>query len=118
MLAFPTRKSQLFRTRAISCRIMDTFRDELQETIAEIHRTYIWHVDVSVDGNASRSHKTDFIEKMVVILIRDRNFKCFKAENKELALDQKLNSQNCGNLKLCFLWLEKRILKTSTNGDI
>jgi hypothetical protein len=43
-----------------------------------------------------------------IILITEWNFKCFKIENEELVLE-KINTQDCGNIKLCLLWLEQTI---------
>ena len=39
-----------------------TYRDVQQELIAEIQRTSIWPVVVTVDGNISQYNKTDFID--------------------------------------------------------
>ena len=39
-----------------------TYRDIQQELIAEIQRSSIWPVVVTVDGNISKYYKTDFID--------------------------------------------------------
>jgi hypothetical protein len=64
------------------------YREVQPELIAEIHRTAIWPVVVSVDGNISITEKTDFIDRdgSYTILIPDGSFKSFKAEFKGLAL--------------------------------
>jgi hypothetical protein len=58
-----------------------------QELIVEIHRTAIWPVVVSVDGNISMPDKTDFIDRdgSYIILIPDGNIDIFKAEFRRLA---------------------------------
>jgi len=63
------------------------YRDVQQELIAEIHRTAIWPVVVSVDGNISIPEKTDFIDRdgSYIILIPDGSLKSFKAQFKVLA---------------------------------
>jgi hypothetical protein len=59
-----------------------------QELIAEIHRTGIWPVVITVDGNISKPEKTDFIhtEGSYIILIPDGNIKSFLAEVNGLAI--------------------------------
>jgi hypothetical protein len=49
------------------------------ELIAEIQRTSIWLVVVTVDGNISKTEKTDFIDRdgSYIILIPDGNIKSF-----------------------------------------
>jgi len=66
-----------------------TYRDVLQELIAEIHRTANWPVVVSVDGNINKPEKSDFIDRdgSYIILIPDGNFKSFEAEITGLARD-------------------------------
>jgi hypothetical protein len=51
-----------------------------QELIKEFHRNSIWTVVVSVDGNISKHHKTDFIDRNYnyIILIPDGNIKIFQ----------------------------------------
>jgi hypothetical protein len=68
-----------------------TYRDVRQELIAEIQRTAIWPVVVSVDGNISKNVKTDFIDKDggYIILIPDGNIKSFLVEILGLILDKK-----------------------------
>ena len=68
-------------------------RDVQQELIAEIHRTAIWPVVVTVDGNISEITKTDFIDRggSYIILIPDGNLKSFKAEIRGLAGGQNLS---------------------------
>jgi len=54
-----------------------TYRDVQQELIAQIHRTFIWPVVVTVDGNISVPEKSNFINKdgNYIILIPDGNIK-------------------------------------------
>ena len=63
------------------------YRDVQQELITEIHRTSIWPVVVTVDGNISIPVKTEFIDRdsSYIILIPDGNIKSFKAEINRLA---------------------------------
>ena len=63
------------------------YRDVQQELIAEIHKTSIWPVVVTVDGNISISKNSDFIDRdgSYIILIPDGNIKTFKAEINRLA---------------------------------
>jgi hypothetical protein len=53
-----------------------------QELIAEIQRSSIWPVVVTVDGNISIPENSDFIERdgSYIILIPDGNLKIFKSE--------------------------------------
>ena len=66
-----------------------TYRDVQQELIAEIHRTSIWPVVVTVDGNISKTYKTDFIDRdgSYIILLQNGNFKRFEAEINGIAKD-------------------------------
>jgi hypothetical protein len=59
-----------------------------KEMIAEIQRTAVWPVVVKIDGNISKSKKTDFIDKdgSYITLITDGNIKSFEAEIKGLAV--------------------------------
>jgi len=59
-----------------------TYRDVQKELIAEIHRTSIWPVVVTVDGNIRKPNKTDFIDRdgSYIILIPDGDIKSLKAE--------------------------------------
>ena len=68
-----------------------TYRDVQQELIAEIHRTAIWPVVVTVDGNISKHTKTDFIDRdgSYIILIPDGKLNIFEAEINGLAVGQK-----------------------------
>jgi hypothetical protein len=53
-----------------------------QELIAEIHRTSIWPVLVTIDGNISIPEESDFIDLDVnyIILIPDANINILKTE--------------------------------------
>jgi hypothetical protein len=64
------------------------YREVQQELNAEIHRTTIWPVVVSVDGNISMPEKTGFIDRdgSYIMLIPDGSFKRFKAGFLGLAL--------------------------------
>jgi len=65
-----------------------TYRVIQQELIAEIHRTSIWPVVVTVDSNISIPVKTDFIDRdgSYIILTPDGNITNFKTEFNGLAL--------------------------------
>jgi len=56
-----------------------TYRDVQQELIAEIWRTSLWPVIVTVDGNVSNPDVTDFIDEdsSYIILIPDGNIHSF-----------------------------------------
>jgi hypothetical protein len=86
-----------------------TYSDVQQELIAEIHRTAIWPVVVTVDGNIIKSNKTDFIDRdgSYIILIPDGNIKSIIVEILGLVLHEKTNSQNSLILKHGLLWLEQ-----------
>ena len=64
-----------------------TYRDVQQELIVEIHSTAIWPVVVIVDGNISKTDKTEFIDTddSYIILIPDGNINSFMAEMTGLA---------------------------------
>ena len=63
------------------------YRDVQQELIAEILRTFIWPVVVTVDGNINKPNKTEFIDRdgSYIILIPDGNIKSFQVEFNGLA---------------------------------
>jgi len=67
-----------------------TYRDVQQELIAEIHRTAIWPVVVTVDGNISVPEKTDFIDGdgSYIILIPDGKYESVETEIYGLAFGQ------------------------------
>ena len=67
------------------------YRDVQQELIGEIHRSSIWPVVVTIDGNISIPEKSDFIDRdgSYIILIAGGNIKTFKAEMLGLILDRK-----------------------------
>ena len=52
------------------------YRAVQRELIAEIHRTSLWPVVVTVGGNISKRDKTDFIDRdgSYIILTPDGNF--------------------------------------------
>jgi len=60
-----------------------TYRDVQQELIAEIQRTSVWPVVVSVDGNISKPDNTDFIDGdgSYIILLPNENIKSLKNDN-------------------------------------
>jgi len=62
-----------------------------QELIAEIHRTAIWPVVVSVDGNIDIPDETDFIDGdgSYIILILDGNITSLGTEILGVYLDRK-----------------------------
>jgi hypothetical protein len=65
-----------------------TYRDVQQELIAEIQRTAIWPVFVTVDGNITKLSKTDFIDRdgSYIIIIPDGNLRSLQTEIFGLAL--------------------------------
>jgi hypothetical protein len=80
-----------------------------QELIAEIHRTSIWPVLVTIDGNISIPEESDFIDVDVnyIILTPDGNINILKTEINGLAK---------GRNKLTGLWnSEARFVVAETN---
>jgi hypothetical protein len=73
--------------RALVISAPSNYRDVQQELIAEIHRSAIWPTVVTVDGNISNPHQTDFIGRdgRYIILIPDRNIKSLAVEFTGLA---------------------------------
>jgi hypothetical protein len=67
----------------------DNYRDVQQELIAQIHRTSVWLVVVTVDGNISKPEKEEFIDRdgNQIILIPEEDIEIFKALIKGLAQD-------------------------------
>jgi len=67
-----------------------TYRDVQQELIAEIHRTAIWPVVVTVDGDISTPNKNDFtvIDGSYILLMEDGNIASLMAEIYRLAIYQ------------------------------
>jgi hypothetical protein len=59
-----------------------TYGDLQQLFITEIHRTAIWPVVVTVDGNTSKPHKTDYIDGdgSYIILVPDGKIESLKNE--------------------------------------
>jgi hypothetical protein len=68
-----------------------TYRNVQQELIAEIDRTSVWLVVVTVDDNISFPDKTDIINRngSYIILIPDGNLMSFDAEIIRLATEGK-----------------------------
>jgi hypothetical protein len=66
-----------------------TYREVHQKLIAEIQRTSIWPVVVTVDGTISKSYEAHFIDRdgSYIILIADGKIEIFEAEIKGLAHD-------------------------------
>jgi hypothetical protein len=67
-----------------------TYRDVQQELTAEIQRTAIWPVVVTVDGNISIPEKSDFVDRegSYIILIPDGNIMVLRAEMNGLSIGQ------------------------------
>ena len=86
-----------------------TYRDVQQELIAEIHRTAIWPVVVTVDGNISKTTETDFTDRdgSYIILITDGNFKSFKDGIIGLPDGKEHSFTIFWNSDFGFLWLEQ-----------
>ena len=76
------------RTMVISS--PSNYRDVQQELIAEIHRTSIWPVVVTVDGNFSIHENSDYIGRdgSFIILLPDGNNESLKAEINRLAFQR------------------------------
>jgi len=66
-----------------------TYTDVQQELIAEIHRTAIWSVVVTVDGKITIAGRSDFIDRVgsYIILTPDGNIKSLEAEINASALE-------------------------------
>ena len=66
------------------------YRDVQQELIAEVHRTTVWPVVVTVDGNISIPEESDFIDLdgNYIILIPDGNINILKTEINGLAKER------------------------------
>ena len=67
-----------------------TYRDVKQELIAEIHRTAIWPVVVTADGNINIPEKSGFIDRdgSYIILIPDGNIKSLHREIHGLGVER------------------------------
>jgi hypothetical protein len=76
-----------------------------QELAEEFHRSSIWPVVVTVDGNISKPYKTDFIDRKgsYIILIPDGNFKRFQAEFNGLAQEGEYNFTRLWNFESRFV---------------
>jgi hypothetical protein len=63
------------------------YRDVQHELISVIHRTSIWPLVVTVDGNIRIPDKSDFIDRdgSYIVLIPDGNIESFKTEINRLA---------------------------------
>ena len=63
------------------------YRDVQQQLIAEIHRTSIWPIVVTVDGNINIPKKSDVVDRdgSFIILILDGNTSSFEAQINGLA---------------------------------
>jgi archaellum component FlaG (FlaF/FlaG flagellin family) len=68
-----------------------------QELIVEIHRTAIWPVVVTVDGNISKTTETEFIDRdgSYIILTPDWNIKSFVVEINVLAVGRNRFTRFC-----------------------
>ena len=66
------------------------YRDVQQELIAEIHRTAIWPVVVTVDSNISIPEESDFIDRdgSYIILTPDGNIESLQAEINGLVFER------------------------------
>ena len=66
------------------------YRHVQKELIAEIHRTAIWPVVVTVDGNISKANETGFIDRdgNYIILVPDGDFQSFQDEFLGLVVGQ------------------------------
>ena len=82
-----------------------TYRDVQQKLIAEIQRTAIWPVVVTVDGNISKTNKTDFIDRdgSYIILTPDGNFKSFQVEINGLAQEGEYKFKRLWNSEARFV---------------
>jgi hypothetical protein len=91
-----------------------------QELIVEIHRTAIWHVVVTVDGNISKTTKIDFIDRdgIYIILMPDWNLKSFKNEIKGLVEDQKHSFTRLWNSESRFVLAGAKQFSMTQQTDI
>jgi len=76
--------------RSVVISAPSTYNDVQQELISQIHRTSIWPVVVTVDGNISKTENSDFIVRdgSYIILIPDGNIESIVAEIIGLILDR------------------------------
>jgi len=82
-----------------------TYRDVQQELIAEIHRTSIWPVVVTVDGNISKPNEKGFIDRdgSYITLIPDGDFKSFQVEINGLVQEGEYNFTRLWNSESRFV---------------
>ena len=92
----------------------------LQELIAEIHRTSIWTVVVTVDGNISKSDETYFIHRdsSYIILIPDGNITSLKDEFLGLSQHQKIKYKKISNSDVRFVVAGANEFSMSQQKDI
>ena len=95
-------------------------RDVQLELIAEIHRTAIWPVVVTVDGNISKHTETDCIDRDggYIILMPDGNLNIFQAELKVPAVDQEFNHTRIWNCESRFVVAGAKVFTKSQKTDI
>ena len=86
-----------------------TYRDVQKELIAEIHRTALWPLVVTVDGNISKPNKTDFIDRdgSYIIVIPDGNIKSLHREINGLCVDRNEFTRVWKTEARFFFWLEQ-----------
>jgi hypothetical protein len=67
-----------------------TYRDVQHELIAEVHRTSLWPVVFTVDGETTNPDQTEFIHRdgSYIILITDGNLQSLKTAFSGLILDR------------------------------
>ena len=106
------------RTLVISSQ--SKYRDVQQELIAEIHKTAIWPVVVTVDGNISKQDVTDFIDKdgSFIILIPNGNIKNFHAEMLGLYPNRKNKFTRLWNSEALFVVAGANQFSLSQQTDI
>jgi len=82
-----------------------TYRDVQQELIAEIHRTSVWPVVVTVDGNINKHNKRDFNDRIgsYILLIPDGDFKSIQVEINGLVKDGEYNFTRLWNSESRFV---------------
>jgi len=97
-----------------------TYRDVQQELIAEIHRTAVWPVVVTVDSNISVTEKSDFIDRdsSYIILIPDGNIESIDAQLLGLITDRKNEFQKLWNSEARFVVAGANEFSMSQQTDI
>ena len=97
-----------------------TYRDVQRELIAEIHRTAIWPVVVTVGGNIREANKAGFIDRdgSYIILIPDGNILSIDAELLGLIADRENKFTRIWNSEARFVVAGANYFSLSQQTDI